>query len=90
MLSRRPRRACPKGHGLPLFKIRPFPAGCCRRYIDDYVLDGNFALAEFFGLPATKESLNMRLIHTKFEHWLADEASKTEYKRVQKLRREGL
>jgi PAS domain-containing protein len=56
---------------------------------DDHVIDGNPALAGFLKLSATKDSVQRRIVHTKFEDWLADDTSRTVYRRVQKLRREG-
>jgi PAS domain-containing protein len=56
---------------------------------EDYIVDANLAVAQMFGFPLTQDSITEKLRHTKFEDWLADDQSRREYHRIQKLRKEG-
>ena len=48
-----------------------------------------FELAALLGYPPTQATVDGQLRHTRFEDWLADPQSITEYHRIQKLRENG-
>jgi hypothetical protein len=56
---------------------------------EDKIINANPSLALFLGLPGTLDSVQHRIIGTKFEDWIADPGSKRRYHIVQGKRRKG-